>query len=316
MKVLINPSNRMFVLARQARRLPPVWAAILMTFAFVLGAGIIGGIPALILAAVVARLPITDPVLRSAIQQFILLFFSFVPIFFVIWVWVSLYEKRPFWTLGLEKNHAIPRYIRGFLIGIFMFAVVVGVLGVFGYLIGEPNSPPIQGLPALAGILIVGLGWVIQGPGEEVLCRGWLMPVIGVRSRPWMGVVLSAVVFAFYHSLNPNLNLLALLNLTLFGLFIALYVLFDEGLWGAFGLHTAWNWAQGNIFGLPVSGTEPAGGTLVNLGLRGPAWFSGGAFGPEGGAVVTFLLLIAALVTGLLLYNRSRPLSSVSDLQV
>jgi len=194
--------------------------------------------------------------------------------------------------------------------------VVVGVLGMFGYLTGEPNIPPIQGLPALAGILIVGLGWVIQGPGEEVLCRGWLMPVIGVRSRPWMGVVLSAVVFAFYHSLNPNLNLLALLNLTLFGLFIALYVLFDEGLWGAFGLHTAWNWAQGNIFGLPVSGTEPAGGTLVNLGLRGPAWFSGGAFGPEGGAVVTFLLLIAALVTGLLLYNRSRPLSSVSDLQV
>ena len=142
------------------------------------------------------------------------------------------------------------------------------------------------------------------------------MPVIGARYRPWLGVGLSSLIFAFYHSLNPNLNPLAVINLILFGLFMAMYVLFDESIWGVFGLHSAWNWAQGNIFGLPVSGMDAGGGTLVNLRFHGPTWFTGGAFGPEAGIPVTVLLVISILVTGSLLYNRTRPVSTESDLPV
>jgi hypothetical protein len=117
------------------------------------------------------------------------------------------------------------------------------------------------------------------------------MPVVGARYRPWLGIILSATLFALWHSLNPNLNPIAMVNLFLFGLFAAFYALREGGLWGVFGIHAAWNWAQGNLFGLQVSGLQIAGGTLFNLVETGPDAITGGPFGPEGGLAVTVVLL-------------------------
>jgi membrane protease YdiL (CAAX protease family) len=112
--------------------------------------------------------------------------------------------------------------------------------------------------------------------------------------------VISALVFAVYHSLNPNLSPIAFLNLFLFGVLTAFYALYEGGLWGVFGIHAAWNWAQGNIFGLEVSGIPPAGGTLFNLMETGPDAITGGQFGPEGGLAVTAVLIVSSIIVWLI----------------
>jgi membrane protease YdiL (CAAX protease family) len=56
-----------------------------------------------------------------------------------------------------------------------------------------------------------------------------------------------------------------------------------RNLWMAIGLHAAWNFTQGAIFGIPVSG-NPAQG-LVTSELAGPAILSGGGFGLEASAI-------------------------------
>ena len=156
-------------------------------------------------------------------------------------------------------------------------------------------------LLGLAGVLVVLIGWLVQGGAEEVLTRGFLLPVFGVRFGLPFAILVSSVLFSSLHLFNENLSGIALLNLALFGVFACLYALREGSLWGICALHSSWNWVQGNIFGLPVSGTN-SGSSLLSLQLTGPDWWAGGAFGAEGGLAVTLVLLLGCAV--LLLVRR------------
>ena len=299
MNLLLNPGNRLFELARRGRRLPHLVLAIVLSFVFVLLAQMMGGIPFMIMMALGQQLPLDNQESMTALLQpdtalerMLFLVMLFAPIFLLLWLWLALFEKRQFWTIGLEWAGAGWKYGRGLAVGLVMFGVVAGLMAGLGYV--ERESSETQGAAALEGVLLVLLGWVVQGAAEEAIARGWLLPVIGARYRPGLGILLSALVFTVYHSLNPNLSPVAVLNLFLFGLFAAMYALFEGGLWGVFALHTAWNWAQGNLFGFEVSGIEAAGGMLINLTEAGPDALTGGAFGPEGGLLVTLVLLVAS----------------------
>ncbi len=313
MNKLLDPQNHVFELARSGQRLPPGLAAAPLSFVIGLVAQFAGGLPAIFLIVALSlretgqslsvdrpedlmRLVMPD----TALERTILLILSFAPIFLLLWGWLKWYEKRPFWTLGLEWRGAWFYYLRGLLVGLLMFAVSVGVSAALGFIAVEEASAQPQGLAALGGVLLIFLGWTVQGPGEEVLTRGWLLPVIGARHKPIWGIIVSAVVFTVYHSLNPNVSPVAFVNIFMFGLFTALYVLYEGGLWGVFGIHAAWNWAQGNVFGLEVSGIPPAGGTLFNLMEAGPDVITGGSFGPEGGLAVTLVLLISSAAVWLI----------------
>lgn len=305
MTPLLNPNNHLFNLARSGRRLPHIILTIVLGFVFVLAAQLIGGIPAALLVAMNSMpaegaLPLDDPqaLMRlvlpdTALEQVIFLVLAFAPIFLILWIWLALFEKRPFWTIGLERAGAGLKYLRGALIGLLMFVASIGISAALGFIAAEESTGQPQGLAALGGVLLVFLGWTVQGPAEEALARGWLLPVIGARYRPVLGIIISSVIFAIYHSLNPNLSPIAVLNLFLFGVFAALYALYEGGLWGVFSIHAVWNWAQGNLFGFEVSGGATSGGTLFNLMETGPDLITGGSFGPEGGLSVTIVLLVS-----------------------
>jgi uncharacterized protein len=58
-------------------------------------------------------------------------------------------------------------------------------------------------------------------------------------------------------------------------------------LWFATAVHLGWNWAMATLFDLPVSGIRAFDTPLYEPVVGGPVWWSGGAFGPEGGLVGT-----------------------------
>lgn len=319
MQQLFSPRHHLLQLARSGRRLPHILLSLPMAVVFVFAAQFSGGVLAIIaivllslddLRAVSSDNPdglagVLMP--NTGLEQAIFLILAFGPIFLFLWLWLFLFEKRPFWTLGLEKDGALFKYGRGFGVGLVMFVGAVAISGSLGYMQFEVNSSQLSGLPALGGVLLVLLGWVVQGAAEEAVTRGWLLPVIGARYRMWLGVLLSSLLFAGLHSLNPNLSLIAMLNLFLFGLFAALYTLWEGGLWGIFSIHSVWNWAQGNLLGLEVSGNPAPGGTLFNLQETGPDFITGGAFGPEGGLAVTAVLLFSCAVVLLLAQRNPAP---------
>jgi membrane protease YdiL (CAAX protease family) len=301
--------SRLFELARRGRRLTHILAVIPLVFVFSFLSEF-GSLP--ILAVLLIRsgpgmdiLSMADvPVTLAGLLMALFLISAFFLIYVFVGAWTWLYEKRPFWTLGYERRAVLLRYGRGFLIGLLIFSAAVGILLAFGVLVVEPNDPSRQGAAAIGGVLIVLAGWIVQGGAEEVLVRGWVLPVLGSRYRPWIGLAVSSLLFAAMHGLNEHLSVLALINLALFGVFAGLYALREGSLWGISALHSAWNWVQANFFGFNVSGTEAGGGTLLNLAARGPDWITGGGFGPEGGVAVTAVLVIGLAV---LLFLRTNP---------
>ncbi len=64
-------------------------------------------------------------------------------------------------------------------------------------------------------------------------------------------------------------------------------------LWLPIGLHLGWNFAEGRIFGMSVSGGA-AGRSLITGTLRGSNLMTGGAFGPEASIVAVIICLAAA----------------------
>ena len=295
-------NSRLFDLARQAKRLTHIAVGIPLSFLFALISQL-GAIPLFIVMG--SMYGITEDgismqgtsALEAGFWMSLQLITSFALIYVILWAWLKFFEKRPFWTLGYELTNALMQYGRGFLFGILTFGGAVGILAVFGSVAFEQGDPTQQGVAALGGVALVLIGWVVQGGAEEALIRGWALPVIGARYKPWIGLLVSSVIFAGLHGLNPGLSVFALINLALFGVFAGLYAMREGSLWGISALHSVWNWVQGNFFGFEVSGTSAGGGTLFNLMETGPDWLTGGTFGPEGGAAVTVVLLIAIVVT-------------------
>ncbi len=309
MTFLFSPTNHLLELARSGKRLPHILLAIFLTFIFVLVAQFAGGIPALIIVVLLSMLesgasfdnPESIGALalpNTALEQAFFLILAFLPIFLILWGWLALFEKRPFWTIGLERAGMVKKYLRGLLIGLLMFVASIGISAAMGFMAFEDGTQ--QGITVLGGVLLVFFGWMIQGAAEEAVTRGWLFPVIGARYNTMLGLIISSVVFSALHSLNfigldmnPGYIALTMLNLFLFGVFTVLFALYEGGLWGVFSIHSVWNWVQGNLFGFEVSGGAAPGGTLFNLMEVGPDVITGGPFGPEGGLAVTIVLLVS-----------------------
>lgn len=287
-------------LARSAGRLPHWALAVLMTPVLVI-LGQLGALPvALVLKALFpgGSASIADQPLVSSAAFAAILIASFGGVILLTWVWVRWFERRSFWTLGFERAGAAWKYARGFGFGLLAFGGSIVILGTTGL----TTLDHIEGA-AVGGILIVLVGWLVQGAAEEIVTRGWLLNVIGARYRPWLGVLASVLIFSLLHGLNPNIGPLPLINLALFALFAGLYMLWEEGLWGVAAFHSAWNWAQGNVFGMQVSGNE-AGATLLQMKvLPGADLITGGGFGPEGGLAVTAVMIVAL---GLVVFALSR----------
>lgn len=304
---MFGKNSRLFELAH-ATRFPRHWSypvGVLIYAAFIPLIAAFCLLPFLIVASLSGAIPIETFLIPSADYRFTLeLLLSFVPIFFLVWGWLWLFERRKPWTIGLEGVGWLRKYLRGMLVGLLLFGTVVGLQALLGGTKIEIDPTVPTGRAALGGVLLVLIGWIFQGAAEEVLARGFVLPLIGVRWGAIAGILLSSLLFALLHLLNPGLTLIAMLNLALFGVFAALYALSEGSLWGVFAVHSAWNWAQGNLFGLPVSGMA-TGGSLINLQAAGPGWLTGGAFGPEGGLAVTAVLIIACLVIALARFHRS-----------
>lgn len=201
-------------------------------------------------------------------------------------------EKRSFASMGFRKKGWFLRYLKGYAIGTAMLLLCALIL----WLTGDLDFSFSGNIPVFY-LLVFFVGFVIQGMSEEVLVRGYFMVSLSNRCRTAAAVGISSVAFALLHLANPGISLLALLNLTLFGIFMAVYILRTDDLWGACAIHSAWNFAQGNLVGIRVSGMTQLPTVAVMEPLGNRSYLHGGNFGLEGGLIVTLVTLIAIALT-------------------
>lgn len=145
----------------------------------------------------------------------------------------------------------------------------------------QPEGPtPLDLLgPSLWPILLL---LVLVAAGEELFFRGYLQHTLSQSLGPKAGLLVTALLFAAAHGLNPNSRPVGLLGLVLAGLWLGLVRQWSGALWPAMLVHYFWNLSEGPIFGFPVSGLRLPS-LLHQVPLQHWSWLSGGAFGPEAG---------------------------------
>jgi membrane protease YdiL (CAAX protease family) len=133
---------------------------------------------------------------------------------------------------------------------------------------------------------------------EELLFRGILFRWIEAFAGSWAALVVTSALFGLAHIFNPNATWTSSLAITVeAGMLLGGAYMLARNLWVPIGLHGAWNFTQGFIFDVPVSGTDVHG--LVEAKLSGPVLLSGGQFGLEAsmiGVVLSIPLGLAMIV--------------------
>ncbi len=131
---------------------------------------------------------------------------------------------------------------------------------------------------------------------EELAFRGYLYAVAEETVPAGQGTLLarsaSSVAFGLVHLMNPGAGVRTTLIVTLAGWCLCL-VRERAGLPAAFTAHLAWNWVMAAVLHVPVSGL-PFATPGYRAVVDGPAWLTGGGWGPEGGVVAALVLGVAA----------------------
>ena len=155
--------------------------------------------------------------------------------------------------------------------------------------------------------------FILAALAEEALFRGYPLQTLTRAKLAWLAVLLTSVPFALVHLKNPNVAAgFTFINTALAGVWLATAYLRTRSLWFPLGVHWAWNWALGSVFGLPVSGiNDLAPHPLLHGTDLGPAWLTGGSYGIEGGLACTITLLASTLFIW-----RTRLVSATPEMQL
>jgi hypothetical protein len=132
---------------------------------------------------------------------------------------------------------------------------------------------------------------------EELLFRGFPLVRLADVMGPVGASLLLALGFAGLHGVNPGVTLLGLVNVAVASLSLSAIFFRLGGMPAAWGAHLGWNAGLGAGVDAPVSGIAfhvPG----IEYSASGPAWITGGTFGPEGGVIGTLVMVVVAVWVG------------------
>jgi membrane protease YdiL (CAAX protease family) len=222
------------------------------------------------------------------------------------WLLAKL-EHRSLAAYGFPAQRSVRNFVAGTFWGIALLSILVLILRLTGFLVFDARL--LFGSRELSyGIIWLG-GFLLVALAEETFLRGYLQFTLSrglsqIYQRLfepqranilgfWTAAVILSFVFGLGHVSNSGESPLGLFSAGLIGLVFCLTLWRTGSLWWAIGFHTAWDWAQSFLFGVPDSGLMVKGHFFATHPI-GPAYLSGGLTGPE--ASLFLLPVIAASV--------------------
>lgn len=226
--------------------------------------------------------------INSAISLALAIFFG--------WLFGRSLEGLPFRALGAAFTSGWFRNLVGGLAAgalTLTFAVLPAVAG--GGLAFQYNP---SGEDAIARSLAFSfVVFALAAAFEEALFRGYILQTFARSGLAWLAIVLTSVFFGAVHLGNPNINVIAAINTVLAGVWFSVAYLKTRDLWFVWGMHLMWNWVQGSIFGIEVSGLTSITTTPLLVEVdTGPSWLTGETYGIEGGILCTVALVVSTAV--------------------
>lgn len=203
-------------------------------------------------------------------------------------LFVRWFEKHK--AKDIPFNRLAQDTAKGLGVGFCFFACVVLIMMLSGlYRISSIGTDKPQEIVSAFSLLLA------VGIGEEITFRGVLFRWIDEKMGFAAALIVSAVLFGLIHIFQESATLWSSLAIAIeAGLLLGAAYKYSGTLWLPIGIHWAWNFTQGNIFGFGVSGQD-AGDSLFKSTVNGPDLLTGGSFGAEASVIPVVLgLLLSA----------------------
>ncbi|HMK30987.1 MAG TPA: CPBP family intramembrane glutamic endopeptidase [Terriglobales bacterium] len=202
----------------------------------------------------------------------------------------------------LAPGRAVPETAAGLAGGIALFSSVMIILRMAGvyHPAGWGNAHQLATGFALA---------LLAGITEEILFRGLLFRLSSKILGTWGALLLTAALFGAAHAANRGATISSSLAIALeAGILLGASYAATQRLWVPIGLHVGWNFAEGSLFGMTLSGNVEKAGLIAGS-LAGPRILTGGEFGPEASIVAVLVCLVAAafFIWRILKLHRAEP---------
>ncbi len=210
------------------------------------------------------------------------------------WIVTRFVNRKPLTAVGLAVNaHTMRQLGLGCLLGWLMLTAIFGVEYMLDYV--KVVAVEVSLGEGVQMFFTAILFFAIAAMAEELLFRGYPFQTLvrGIGFVP--AVVLTGLLFGAAHLRNPNANTYGFINTVLVAAVFCLAYWRTRSLWLPFGIHFGWNFSQTVLYGFPTSGIHFSQFELTRLTQYGPEWTTGGAYGPEGGALATLTILLCGL---------------------
>jgi membrane protease YdiL (CAAX protease family) len=202
----------------------------------------------------------------------------------------------PLLALGLPLDLTAARqWLVGSALGAAFMTCIVLCIAVVGGLRFHLHLSTAMFLRAGAVVVLM-LGGALM---EELAFRGYPFQKLTESLGALGAVLVLSALFGAVHLQNPESSgwlSWGFFNTIAVGIIFALVRIRTASLLFPFGLHFGWNFFQGAVFGLPVSGLEEFS-TVVRATVHGAPALTGGTYGPEASATCALVLVIALPIT-------------------
>lgn len=236
---------------------------------------------------------------HSDIAKFFLLFLNNIAPVAIVLLYAKYGEKREISSLGFTSSGWIKSYLQGAAIGVLLIAGIAILSFLGGEIVFRGANSSFSLIPFVATLFLS-----IVNLREEVIFRGWFMTTPYSTNNPAKAIIYSSLVFGIIHCGNANVTALSIVNLILFSVLLSEIFLICKNIWVVAALHTMWNFTQGKILGLPVSGSA-AKMALLDFAATENSQTEG--FGLEGNIFTLIILVVAiAFATRKIVYLRPK----------
>lgn len=152
--------------------------------------------------------------------------------------------------------------------------------------------------------IIIFIAVFVQSSAEEFICRGFLYQrLIRSYKSPVVAIIGNSLLFALMHLFNEGVTALSVLNIFVVGILFSFMVYYMDSIWCAMAVHTAWNFTQNIIFGLPNSGmVSPYSIFRLDAATANNSFAYNVGFGIEGTLLADVVLILACI--GMYLWGR------------
>lgn len=206
----------------------------------------------------------------------------------VVYFFRKTIDRKTFKSLGLEWKGFNKERVGGFFTGILLTTVIATVLWLMQLLQWFITDVDAVGLLLVFALLILVAFF------EELVFRGYILSNLMDSLPKETALFASAILFAVFHSLNPDFNVIAFINIFIAGLLLGINYIYTKNIWFAVFFHFSWNFFQGPVLGFQVSGIELP--TLLQQNNKGSVLLTGGKFGLEASWLVTIAMSITVMI--------------------